>query len=338
VSIPLISVVTPTYNRGGYLQRSLDSVLDQNFADMELILVDDGSNDNTPQIAAGITDTRFHYVRRAHSGAPASRNACIENAQGKYLLWLDSDDELIAGTLEHYANEINTHPKIDILYGDLQLRDNSGNNSILAFDNYHHTDNLLAKLIRGTIIPNPGTLVRKSLYNEHGNYDVRFRRAHDFEFWSRALENARIKHSGVTCCRYRWHSGNMSSGTTDLSFEAGVIKLLCQRTALKVLFPELDWSDSLSSLRAWEIVANLLTSCNDHKNAIIALQNGLSSLPANTSTIAKKSYIKMLNNQINKLNDMAQHSNLDGELTIDLYTLSNCFNSQIGHSVKANTN
>jgi len=130
----------------------------------------------------------------------------------------------------------------------------------------------------------------------------------------------------------------MSSGTTDLSFEAGVIKLLCQRTALKVLFPELDWSDALSSLRAWEIVANLLTSCNDHKNAIIALQNGLSALPANISTIAKKSYIKKLNNQINKLNDIAQHSKLDGELTIDLYTLPNCFNNQIGHNVKANTN
>jgi len=305
---------------------------------MELILVDDGSNDNTSQMAAEITDNRFHYVRRAHSGAPASRNAGIDKAQGKFLLWLDSDDELIAGTLEHYAKEIKNNPKIDILYGDLQMRDNSGNNSILAFDNYYHTDNLLAKLIRGTIIPNPGTLVRKSLYREHGNYDVRFRRAHDFEFWSRALANARIKHSGVTCCRYRWHSGNMSSGKTDLSFEAGVIKLLCQRTQLEVLFPELDWSNSLSSLKAWEIVANLLVSCNDHTNAIIALQNGLSTLPTGISTVAKKSNIKRFSKKINKLNDIAQNSDFQGELTIELHTLPNCFDNPFGHSLKTNAN
>lgn len=100
MNYPLVSVVLPTYNRAGLLARSIGSVLAQSVRDLELVVVDDGSRDNTRDVVAAFGDPRIRYVHRSNGGVAAARNTGVSAARGKYLAFQDSDDEWLLDKLE----------------------------------------------------------------------------------------------------------------------------------------------------------------------------------------------------------------------------------------------
>lgn len=95
-----ISVIVPTYNRGSVISRAIDSVLNQTFEDFELILIDDGSTDDTQSIVRSYEDERISYIYQPHSNANVARNRGIEMANGTYISFLDSDDAFCERNLE----------------------------------------------------------------------------------------------------------------------------------------------------------------------------------------------------------------------------------------------
>ncbi|MBX3703129.1 MAG: glycosyltransferase family 2 protein, partial [Steroidobacteraceae bacterium] len=86
-----VSVVIPTYNRAAYIRQAIDSVLQQTMTDFEIIVVDDGSTDDTREVVAGYGE-RIRYLRTANGGPARARNAGMAEARGQYIAWLDSDD------------------------------------------------------------------------------------------------------------------------------------------------------------------------------------------------------------------------------------------------------
>lgn len=101
MTAPAISVILPTYNRAAMLARSVGSVLEQSFSDFELLIVDDGSSDDTGAVVAAFGDERIRYLPRAsNGGVAAARNTGLQNARGRYLAFQDSDDEWLLGKLE----------------------------------------------------------------------------------------------------------------------------------------------------------------------------------------------------------------------------------------------
>ena len=90
---PRVSVIVPTYNRAGLLARALQSVLAQSWTDFEVLVVDNGSTDETPSIASTFTDARIRWLRVETRGASAARNAAISEARGVWVAFLDDDDE-----------------------------------------------------------------------------------------------------------------------------------------------------------------------------------------------------------------------------------------------------
>lgn len=96
----MVSVVIPTYNRAKVISRAIESCLNQTYTDLEVIVVDDGSSDNTKEVIAAISDVRLRYVYQNNAGACAARNHGIELAQGEYIAFQDSDDEWRADKLE----------------------------------------------------------------------------------------------------------------------------------------------------------------------------------------------------------------------------------------------
>ena len=92
MSRPYFSIVIPTYNRAGYITRTIESVLGQTFADLEVLVVDDGSRDNTTEVVGAITDSRLHYLPKENGERGAARNYGLRRAKGEYVLFLDSDD------------------------------------------------------------------------------------------------------------------------------------------------------------------------------------------------------------------------------------------------------
>src|SRR5262245_61054408 len=98
-TVPAISVILPTYNRAALLPRAVQSAIAQTYQNFELIIVDDGSTDDTPTIIRTFTDPRIVGVRRSHAGAAAAENAGLARARGQFIGFLDDDDEWLSGKL-----------------------------------------------------------------------------------------------------------------------------------------------------------------------------------------------------------------------------------------------
>ena len=107
---PRVSVVVPVYNKGRYLRRAVDSVLAQSFTDFELILVDDGSTDDSLAVAREYTDPRVRVIRQANSGAGAARNRGIDEARATMIAFLDGDDEWVPAFLDQMMALVREYP------------------------------------------------------------------------------------------------------------------------------------------------------------------------------------------------------------------------------------
>lgn len=263
-----ISILIPTYNRVRYLADAIKSALSQNYDNFEVVIVDDGSTDNTAALVASFVDPKLRYILKAHSGAPATRNRCIDEARGELLVWLDSDDVLYANTLSVYAAALEKTPDAEVVYGDLDVSNDTlqTTSEIIHKDWYGKNDLLIATLFNGNCIPNPGTMVRKSCYVKFGGYNETFRRAHDYEFWSRIAKTAKFKHVPFKTLKWRWHNSNMSSGSVicDTTFEGKVIIGMLNAYNLMELLPEMPWTANPheSLINAWLNTASRLMQLN----------------------------------------------------------------------------
>lgn len=120
---PKVSVVIPTYNRKNFLTRSIDSVLNQSYENWELIIVDDGSTDDSYDLVERLysADERIKLVKIQNSGAAIAMNTGAEFATGKYLFFLGSDDCYLPNHLEFRVNYHMQHPDLDIVYGGVKV-------------------------------------------------------------------------------------------------------------------------------------------------------------------------------------------------------------------------
>jgi glycosyltransferase involved in cell wall biosynthesis len=118
---PFFSIITCTYNRAQLLPRALDSLLLQDCRDWECLILDDASTDNTAEIARGYPGELFRYIPQPHRGCAGSKNAGIEAARGRYVTFLDSDDEYAEGHLSVRRNFLRDHPETDLLYSDVTV-------------------------------------------------------------------------------------------------------------------------------------------------------------------------------------------------------------------------
>ena len=111
---PFISIIMPTYNRAGYIEEALDSIKKQTFTDYEIIVVDDGSTDNTKEILENYSGIR--YLLLEHGGIATARNAAVKAARGKWIAFLDSDDLWKEDKLQKQVDYLHTHPDCRIVY------------------------------------------------------------------------------------------------------------------------------------------------------------------------------------------------------------------------------
>ena len=115
--MPEVSVIIPLYNKGKYISRALDSVFAQTYRDYEVIVVDDGSTDNGPEIVRKYDDSRLRPIRQDNEGPGAARNRAIKESNAAFLAFLDADDEWLPGFLESYLKKIELDQSSDIVIG-----------------------------------------------------------------------------------------------------------------------------------------------------------------------------------------------------------------------------
>lgn len=117
MSTPKVSIIMPTYNNGKYIGEAIESVLEQTYPNWELIVIDDGSTDDTAEIVTGFAEPRIRYIRQANRGVCVARNVGVEAAKGDYIAFLDADDRYRPDKLSAQVAHLDTHPEIGLTYG-----------------------------------------------------------------------------------------------------------------------------------------------------------------------------------------------------------------------------
>ena len=242
---PFISIIIPTYNRERFILECVESALSQDYPNFEVLVIDDGSDDETWKILENIQDDRLKYIAKDHTGAPDTRNRGLQEAAGEYIITLGSDDVLNKGVLQRYAYILSNYPDANVVYSDLEVFDEKGTQQSITYPDYYYTNNLISLMVNSNILPDGGTLVSKSIYAQVGGYNIDFKRAHDYEFWVRAVDSIKVKHSGISAYRWRWHDANMSTNTVimDTSYEAAIVNNVVEYRMIEELFPDLDWDN-----------------------------------------------------------------------------------------------
>lgn len=291
--LPEISIILPTYNREVLLARAIKSVISQSYQNWELIVWDDGSNDNSSSVVSGINDNRISYHYSENKGAAAARNQAISITSGDYLAFLDSDDEWLDDKLSIQVEAMQAHPKIDLIFSDFEninlVRKKSGTN----FSGFQETFEMmrtaeldpgifeikhgfLKSLARGNYIATDTVIVKKSVIQNLGGFNEKLRNSEDFELWWRlGLNDVRVAfHDQVLMTRYK-PEGSLTSLTPDSAASALFALDICAEEAISANRTDLIEDLKLSYRNAWQ---NMITACameNDKKGMMTAFKNSL---------------------------------------------------------------
>jgi len=211
---PLISVVIPTYNRASHLPGTINSVLAQTFHDYEIIIVDDGSTDDTEQVVASLNAKNISYLRHKENlGVSAARNTGIKASKGKYIAFLDSDDLWLPGKLEQQlAIFLKSPPGLGLVYANVD---------------FHHVPTGLitqyklpfirgcghAMLLDVNCIVGGGssTMIRSECIEKVGYFDEKMLSSEDWDLWLRISEHFLIDYCEDVLVVCKTHSDNISA-------------------------------------------------------------------------------------------------------------------------------
>lgn len=201
---PLVSVITPSYNQGKFIEETIASVRRQDYGHIEHIIVDGGSTDGTVDIIRKYMGTyRVRYISEPDGGQAHAVNKGLRLAQGEIIGWLNSDDVYFAtDTVRRVVEAFKTYPDTDVVYGDMALINEHGVIlKILCFPPFHYP-----RMLRGDYIGQPAAFFRSSLIKKHP-LDVSLQFAMDYEFWLRVGRTYRFRHVSVILAADRNHPG-----------------------------------------------------------------------------------------------------------------------------------
>lgn len=186
---PLVSVIIPSYNAARYVKGAVDSALAQTYPSIEIIVVDDGSTDNTKEILAPYAaEKKLIYIRQQNAGLSGARNTGITHAKGEFIALLDADDLFLPKKIEHQIHYLESHPECDISYCNLfHFWDGEENNLLTLNYQYYSGADVLPNLIKRDFIAPLSMVIRRSIFDRFGLFDTNFRRSEDLEFLVRIL-------------------------------------------------------------------------------------------------------------------------------------------------------
>jgi len=226
---PLVSVIIPTYNAAHFLLRTLDSVLSQDYPKVEIIVIDDGSTDETDRVVAYYIPRGVSYIRQENSGGPSKpRNVGIRKAAGKYVFLLDSDDLMLPSKIRRSVAFLEKSPDIGLLFTDFVVIDEAGSRSDRSFlatypgfqalprrsvdDDIYviQRDAAHAGLIAENFIGTSGVAVPRHVFEEIGWFDEQLRSSEDRDLWFRIASKYDIGYLQMIGHCYRVRAGGIT--------------------------------------------------------------------------------------------------------------------------------
>lgn len=210
----MISVIIPLYNKQNSIKRTIESVLEQTFLDFELIVVDDGSTDDSAKIVQKFKDKRIVLIQQKNAGVAAARNLGINAANGEYIALLDGDDEWLPDFLSTQLSLAQRYENCDVFAVNYQFRSHDGtiSSTIIKGLPFAEEDGELTNYFEVAAISHPpicsiSIMARKKAFNKIGGFPIGIRSGEDLLTWARLACENRIAYSRKVCATYNLGEG-----------------------------------------------------------------------------------------------------------------------------------
>ena len=204
MKMPKLSIVTPSFNQGQFLEETILSVLNQEYPDLEYIIIDGGSTDNSIEIIKKYADSLSYWASESDNGQSDAINKGFRKATGEIVTWLCADDTYYPGSLETITNLFSKNPNVDVFYGDIASVDKTGR--IFAATRSLNFSRL-ALFSRIGSLPQPASFFRRRILDDIGYIDETAYYAMDYEFFLRAAASGKsFEHIQRTLATYRYHN------------------------------------------------------------------------------------------------------------------------------------
>jgi glycosyltransferase involved in cell wall biosynthesis len=239
---PLVSIITPSYNQADFLEETVLSVLDQDYQNLEYIIVDGGSTDGSLEIIKKYSDQLAWWVSEPDRGQTDAINKGFAKANGEILAWLNSDDTYLSGAVSEAVAYLQDHPEVGMVYGDANLIDEESH--VIGKFPARQTD--YQRLMRGYVhIPQQSTFFRSKLWKIVGPLDPAFFFAMDYDLWVRLSQQAPLKYYPRVWANFRLHGGAKSIEADDRCWPEMV------RVHRREGGSKLSWLTLKASVRPW---------------------------------------------------------------------------------------
>ncbi len=259
---PTVSVLIPTYNRAGLLKQAIDSVLAQTFGDFEVVISDNASTDDTPELVTSYSDRRIVYFRNSRNiGWHGNMNRCLMSARGSYLTFLPDDDLMMPENLERKVDILRRYPRVGLVHSRFHMVDgegrmlrentNWGHGPERSSDAVESGHAFLKRMLTGFCEVNlPTAMFRKAAYDRLGGFTDKLSHADDFEYWMRIAVFFDVAYLASPLIKWRWHSGSLTSHhikseTTGVTSDGLHEQLLAKRTILDSFWREIPEAQAL---------------------------------------------------------------------------------------------
>jgi len=252
--MPAVSVIIPSYNSGRYLAEAIQSVLDQTYHDFEVIIVDDGSTDNTGEVTRQFDDSRVRYIRQENKGLSAARNTGVNAASGEYIAFLDADDAYLPDKLGSQIKFLENQPSVDVIMDGWVVVNAEGDqlDTVRPWET-HPTKPDITYWLFSYPYAAQAMMIRRNDILQIGGFDESLTATEDGDLFIRlATDGFCISWSGMATWKYRVHQQNVTRSASQISKAIKVLDKYFSTTASQTLNPAIR-SHAYASL--WLIIA-----------------------------------------------------------------------------------
>ncbi len=198
---PLVSIITPSYNQGKFIEDTIRSVLSQDYTNVEYIVIDGGSTDNTVDILKKY-EGKFKWISEKDKGQSDAINKGFKMAKGDILAWLNSDDTYLQGAISKVADFFQTHPDTGAVYGKTHFIDEAGK----IVGQYPTEPFDFKRLAVFNFICQPSMFFKKIVWNEIGGLDMNLNYSMDYDLWIKIVRRFRVEYFNEFLSTYRLHT------------------------------------------------------------------------------------------------------------------------------------
>ena len=209
---PKVSIITPSYNQGHFLEESMRSVLAQDYPNIEYIVVDGGSKDNSVEVIRQYQDRLAWWVSEKDHGHADALNKGFAHASGEILAWLNSDDIYHPGAVREAVEYLQAHPEVGMVYADANLIDNDGR----FITQFAARQTSYEGMLRGSVhIPQATSFFRASVWQQVGPLSLTLFFAFDYDFWVKVAKVSQVRYLPRLWADFRIHESGKSVVNDD---------------------------------------------------------------------------------------------------------------------------